>query len=684
MTISLVGQASASATTVTLPAHQTGDLIIISARRANNTPASLPAGWTNILSATGTGTLSIRTGRLIATGSGHTSGTWSNASHLIASVWRSDSGTLSVGASAETGSSSSSNLTYPAATLTDASGRSAIYRAGSRGTGVAAVATPPTSYTLVTSVPATPVLAAHRRLAQSASPASQTVAMGSAAAVRGHTVEIVETLPAVTGSVAAVESADTLAGDGTAGSGAAAVTPVGSLAFDDAAGADASVDVPDGAGTDLEVAFCGSNHFTIDSGTDLQPSGGGWSLRHTVDRGTNDSKIRIWTRTAPAGAHTVTLSTLGGEEIWLAIRRLAGADLIDPVIDVDGATAADGSHTAPALTLGSETGYLLGAAMSAVFEGGSTYTPPAGFTELADFDLQGSAAHATVAEDQSATGSVGPFTFAYSAGADPGLAAVIAIRPAGSGITGALASDEAGDTLAGSGTATPPPITGSLAATESADTLAAGGTATPPGFTGTLAATELADTLVGSGTATPPAFAGTVVATETPDTLVAAGTFTLAGVTGTLAATEAADTLAAAGTHTPPGVAGTLAVSEAGDTVAGSGTAASPSFTAMAAVTEGADTLAAAGEFVIPGTTGAIAAAELGDTLAAGGVVDNSTVVGPTPAERVYAVAADSRVFTVEPDPRTYVVAADPRLLRVGAESRTYLVAAEERTVHAV
>jgi hypothetical protein len=210
------------------------------------------------------------------------------------------------------------------------------------------------------------------------------------------------------------------------------VTPRGTLLTDHTSAADASVSVPaDSEATDLEIAFCGSNFFVIDSGSDLQPSGSGWALRFTVDRGTDDSKVRVWTRTAPAGAHTITLSTLGGEEIWLAVRRLIGVDLNNPVIDVDGATAANQNHIAPALDLGAEEGYLIGAAMCQVFQGGSTYTPPSGFTELVEITLFASSATATVAEDQSAgPGTVGSFNFVYST-VDPGLATVIAIRASG-------------------------------------------------------------------------------------------------------------------------------------------------------------------------------------------------------------------------------------------------------------
>lgn len=119
--------------------------------------------------------------------------------------------------------------------------------------------------------------------------------------------------------------------------------------------------------------------------------------------------------------------------------------------------------------------------------------------------------------------------------------------------------------------------TGTAAVTEAPDTLAASGTNTPPTFTGTLARTEAADTLVASGTNTPPTLTGTLAVTEAPDTLAAAGTNTAPGFTGTLAVTEAADTVVASGTNTPPVViTGTAAVTEANDTMVGIGTNTAP------------------------------------------------------------------------------------------------------------
>lgn len=213
-----------------------------------------------------------------------------------------------------------------------------------------------------------------------------------------------------------------------------AVAAVGTLLVNHNSGAAASVSVPsDSATTQLQVAIGGTDFYSL--GTFGPPSGAGWTLRQTVDLGANNSKVRIWTRTAPAGAHTVTLAPISDEEVWLTLRRYSGADLTSPVDDVDGATSTTHSHTAPALTLSAETA-ILGAAMCAVFEGGGDYTPPSGFTELTDGDLTANAASFTVAEDAVAgPGGVGPFTFVYSGTNDDGIGAAIAIKPAASAST---------------------------------------------------------------------------------------------------------------------------------------------------------------------------------------------------------------------------------------------------------
>ncbi|WP_139061784.1 hypothetical protein [Tsukamurella pulmonis] len=85
--ITFEGATTSTTTTVTLPAHQAGDLIVIAAMRSSATAASVPAGWTD-LGSRSQSVLSIRAGYRVATSAAETSGTWTNASRLHARVYR--------------------------------------------------------------------------------------------------------------------------------------------------------------------------------------------------------------------------------------------------------------------------------------------------------------------------------------------------------------------------------------------------------------------------------------------------------------------------------------------------------------------------------------------------------------------------------------------------------------------
>lgn len=124
MSLSLVGTATASATTVTPPAHQPGDLIVIFAFNGGATTVpSLPSGWLSVLTKSGT-TCSARLGYKIATSTSDASGTWTNADELVCHVYRPSSGnTAGIGVSASA-ASTTNTVNYPALALVDPSGNS--------------------------------------------------------------------------------------------------------------------------------------------------------------------------------------------------------------------------------------------------------------------------------------------------------------------------------------------------------------------------------------------------------------------------------------------------------------------------------------------------------------------------------------------------------------------------------
>ena len=119
MTVSYVGAQGAAATTVTIPAHQVGDLILIFAYRdgSNTVPTAPTAGgtiptWTQIGSSGGN-TNSSRFHYAVATATNTTSGTWTNATELICLVYRG----ASIGASAGGSGAATTSIAYPALTL---------------------------------------------------------------------------------------------------------------------------------------------------------------------------------------------------------------------------------------------------------------------------------------------------------------------------------------------------------------------------------------------------------------------------------------------------------------------------------------------------------------------------------------------------------------------------------------
>ena len=149
MTISYISAASAASNSVAIGTHDTNDLITLFA--FNNTSATiptLPSGWTNMY--TLTATIGWRVGYRIATSSGETSGTWTNADGVIALVHRAGAGALVLPGTNVTSSGTATNITYGAigAALdrTNAPDRWMI-TLGSTRTADSSIETAPTSFT---------------------------------------------------------------------------------------------------------------------------------------------------------------------------------------------------------------------------------------------------------------------------------------------------------------------------------------------------------------------------------------------------------------------------------------------------------------------------------------------------------------------------------------------------------
>jgi hypothetical protein len=126
MSISFVGAQGAAAATVTIPAHQVGDMILIFAFRDGSTtaPTTPTAGgtvptWT-LISSTGANNCSANFRYAVATATTTTSGTWTNATEIICLVYR---GAKLVGVNGAA-NGASTIISYPALTLQRTEGSS--------------------------------------------------------------------------------------------------------------------------------------------------------------------------------------------------------------------------------------------------------------------------------------------------------------------------------------------------------------------------------------------------------------------------------------------------------------------------------------------------------------------------------------------------------------------------------
>jgi hypothetical protein len=134
VSLSRVGGSSVAATSIAIPAHVAGDLIVIWAYRdGSTTPPTVPAAagtvpaFTTIDGPVGANSCAAVCAWAVATGTTDTSGTWTNATGLSVEVWR-GAGSPPIGGHAQSGASvaSGGNIAIPAITPTDASGNSVI------------------------------------------------------------------------------------------------------------------------------------------------------------------------------------------------------------------------------------------------------------------------------------------------------------------------------------------------------------------------------------------------------------------------------------------------------------------------------------------------------------------------------------------------------------------------------
>jgi hypothetical protein len=140
MPLTYSGSAVIGASSVTIPTHAVGDLIVICAFRVDfggsTTPPSVPSAggtvptFTTITANTGTSgasyQASMRTAYAVATATNHTSGTWTDADYSCAVVLSGANTTTPIGGYAESGGTSSGSSTAPSVTLSKSDGTSQL------------------------------------------------------------------------------------------------------------------------------------------------------------------------------------------------------------------------------------------------------------------------------------------------------------------------------------------------------------------------------------------------------------------------------------------------------------------------------------------------------------------------------------------------------------------------------
>lgn len=174
--ITYIGAASGT-TSATLPAHQSGDLILgFSFRDGSTVAPTLPGDWTSIASV-GANSCHGRLAYKVATSSSETTGTWTSATTVVFLVYRGDYDLTNIVSLDTTSTSSGTTVTYPAANFWDNLAWTVAF-AGHRSTDTS-LETPPGTLTLRNStVDATDETAAFDSAGVSGSWTSTNVAVG--------------------------------------------------------------------------------------------------------------------------------------------------------------------------------------------------------------------------------------------------------------------------------------------------------------------------------------------------------------------------------------------------------------------------------------------------------------------------------------------------------------------------
>lgn len=186
------------ATSVTLPAHAVGDIIVLFVYNTASTTPTKPSAsgtvpaWVDIDANAGTGSSATREVYFVASATNHTSGTWTNTNGLCAVVLRGQNASPIGGHAEAVSSGGAGTIDAPAVTMANTSGSSVLLHFHMSG-GNVGMSTAPSGYTrLVDTGGFAPNGMALNKKTVSTSDGlvGQVLSAGTTSSPRGATVEI--------------------------------------------------------------------------------------------------------------------------------------------------------------------------------------------------------------------------------------------------------------------------------------------------------------------------------------------------------------------------------------------------------------------------------------------------------------------------------------------------------------
>jgi hypothetical protein len=115
MTIAFQAANSAEATSVTIPTHQAGDLLLILTGSNIGSTPTIPSGWNSPIASADSVSPARRllVGWKIATSASETSGTWTGTNLIMAAVYRDSANYYALGGGNRTNTRNSTSIVYP-------------------------------------------------------------------------------------------------------------------------------------------------------------------------------------------------------------------------------------------------------------------------------------------------------------------------------------------------------------------------------------------------------------------------------------------------------------------------------------------------------------------------------------------------------------------------------------------